>query len=85
MRLSPSERQVLVGPLVVGCIFGAFVAYASFAFASEYGSQGNVNIWWLTAGDAAFGFLGTVLSIVGVWGVLPILAGRFRSKQDNNA
>lgn len=81
MTLSPSERQTLIGPLVVGCIFGAFAGYAVFAFASEYTLQNGSNSdFWRTALEAAIAFLVAAGVTVGVLGVLPILVGRWRAK-----
>jgi hypothetical protein len=85
MRLSPSEKQTLLGPLVVGCLLGAFVAYAVTAFASEYRLQGIDPSPWQVAAEAAVGFLVSVGGTVGVLGLLPIAIGRLRSKREGDA
>ena len=83
MRLSISEKQTLIGPLVVGCLFGAFVAFAVFAFASEYKSL--VGSWWQTVAEAGLAFLAAMIGTVCLLGVLPIAVQRLRSKDKNNA
>lgn len=85
MTLSPSEKQTLIGPLVVGGLLGAFVAYAVFAFASEYRLQNGDSIdTWQTAAEAGFAFLVAVVSTVGLLGVLPISVQRWRAKGGSN-
>jgi len=37
VNLSADERQSLVGPVVVGCLFGLLAGLAAVAFHSEYG------------------------------------------------
>lgn len=85
MTLSPSEKQTLIGPLVVGSVLGAFVAYAVFAFASEYRLQNGESIEkWQTAAEAVLAFLVAVASTVGLLGVLPIAVHRWRTKGGGN-
>lgn len=81
MKLSPAEKQTLIGPLVVGCLLGAFCANAVFAFASEYKLQNGDSIdGWQTAAEAVAAFLAAVVSTVGLLGVLPIAVHRWRAK-----
>lgn len=85
MTLSHSEKQTLIGPLVVGCLLGAFVAYAVFAFASELALQDGQSIdKWKTAAEAAFAFLVATASTVGLLGILPIAIHRRRAKGGGN-
>jgi Sec-independent protein secretion pathway component TatC len=85
MTLSPSEKQTLIGPLVVGCLLGAFVAYAVFAFASEFELQNGESIdKWQTAAEAFFAFLVAAAATVGLLGVLPIVVQRWRAKGGGN-
>jgi hypothetical protein len=83
MTLSPAEKQTLIGPLVVGCLLGAFCAYA--VFASEYKLQnGDFIDGWLTAAEAVVAFLVAVVSTVGLLGVLPIAVHIWRAKSGGN-
>lgn len=85
MRLSPSEKQTLVGPLVVGCLLGAFVAFAVFAFASEYELHGAAVPLWQTGVEATLGFLVAATSTVAILGVLPIAIHRLVSGRSGDA
>lgn len=80
MRLSSSERQTLIGPLVIGSLLGVFVAYGVVALSSEFALQGNEITKSQVVVEATFGFFISVLVTVGVLGVLPITIRRFRSK-----
>lgn len=85
MKLSPFEKQTLIGPLVVGGLLGTFVAYAVFAFASEYRLQNGDSLdTWQTVAEAGFAFLVAVFSTVGLLGVLPIAVQRWRAKGGSN-
>ncbi len=85
MKLSPSEKQTLIGPLVVGGLLGTFVAYAVFAFASEYRLQNGDSIGtWETAAEAGLAFLVAVVLTVGLLGFLPIAVQRWRAKGGSN-
>ena len=84
--LTVEEKQILVGPTVVGCLLGAFAAYAVFAFASEYQFQSTAPASdWATAGEAAVAFVVCVAGTVGVLGCVPIAIGRFRSHRNSDA
>ena len=85
MPVSTSERQTLLGPLVVGCLLGVFVASAVFAFASEYRLQGSGGNWWQIAAEAVFGFIASTLATVGLLGLLPIAIHRLPSKGNSDA
>lgn len=81
MRLSTSETQTLIGPLVVGGLLGAFCAYSVFAFASEAVPQGeDAPNWWPPAVAAVMAVLGAIGGAVGLLGVLPIVFQRLRSR-----
>ena len=81
MALSDSEKQILIGSLVVGCLLGAFVVYAVFALASEFRLQQceSMDIWQ-TAAEAVFALLVAVTLTIGLLGVLPIAVRRWRAK-----
>ena len=88
MNLSADERQSLVGPAVVGCLFGLLAALATVAFHSEYGYPPGTAAGWtnlLIAGGLAFA------SIAGgcflVFGVAPVALSRIplRKKSRGNA
>ena len=85
MNLSSGERQSLIGPLVVGCLLGAFVAFAIVAFYSEVSLQSGRVGWVRVLAEAAIGFLLSVLCTVGSLGVLPVLLHRRSSKGSEDA
>ena len=85
MKLSSAEKQSLQGPLVVGCLVGAFVAYAAVAFNSEFQLQGiPVSILQFVC-DALLGFLLSMFATVGLLGVLPIVIHRRRGNRNGTA
>jgi hypothetical protein len=85
MHLTAQEKQALIGPLVVGIVLGALVAYAVFAFASEYALQGHPSSIWRTAVEASIGFLVSVLGTVGTLGALPIAIQRLRTRSNSGS
>ena len=85
MHLTTQEKQALIGPLVVGVVLGAFVAYAVFAFASEYALQGHPRSIWITAVEASIGFIVSVLATVGALGALPIAIQKLRTRSDSGS
>ena len=74
LNLTSPERQTLLGPLVVGCVLGTFVALASWGFDSEYS---HINGWDM-AMNAAGAFAATLAIATVPLGVLPIVIQRFR-------
>lgn len=85
-KLTVEEKQSLLGPTVVGCLLGAFAAYAVFAFASEYQLQsGASRNTWATAGEAILAFAVCTAGTVAVLGCLPVAVGRLRSRRDSDA
>ena len=85
MKLSSEERQTLLGPLVVGVLVGAFVAYAAVAFNSEFRLSGLPVSDLQFIGEAALGFVLSVVATVGFLGVLPIAIHRKRARGKGNA
>jgi hypothetical protein len=63
MKITPSERDTLLGPTVAGLLVGAFSAYCVVAFNSDYGGT-------------MLGFFGGFLVAFGPFGLLPILVAR---------
>ena len=74
MKLTPSEKQTLSGPLVAGFILGTVVGLASLGFDSEYGHLTR----WHMAFDALAAFLISVAIAVVPLGLLPIAIQRLR-------
>lgn len=85
MRLSSEERQTLLGPLVVGMLVGAFVAYAAVAFNSEFRLNGHSVSDFQLVGEAVLGFVLSVAVTVGLLGVLPIAIHRKRAREKGSA
>jgi len=71
LKLTASERQALVGPLVIGCLLGAFVALASWGFDGEYS---HIDRWRMTL-NAVVAFVAAVAIAAVPLGVLPIASG----------
>ena len=76
LNLTASERQTLAGPLVVGCILGAFAALASWGFDSEYS---HINGWQMAMNAAGAFAAGLTIATVPL-GVFPIVIQRFRQR-----
>ncbi|MEY4562876.1 MAG: hypothetical protein RLZZ618_2153 [Pseudomonadota bacterium] len=83
MKLTTDEKQSFIGPALVGCTLGVLVAFAQFAFASEYAPHGEGE-WSAVAIDAAVGFAMSVAGSVGVLAVLPMLARRAFAKDSED-
>jgi hypothetical protein len=83
-KLTVEEKQSLLGPAVIGCLLGAFAAYAVFAFASEYAVQEATSpTFWATAGEASLAFAVCVAGTVGFLGLAPLAIGRLRSRSSD--
>ena len=81
-----SEMQNLIGPTVVGCVLGAFSAYAVFAFASEYQLQSASGQNTLqTVSEASLVFIVCVVATVAIFGLLPVLIARRQSHPNSDA
>jgi hypothetical protein len=81
LDLTESERQALVGPVVVGCVLGAFAALASLGFDSEYS---HIDRWRMALN--ALGAFAAALAITTVPpGVLPVVIQRFRRRHGPTA
>lgn len=76
LNLTASEPQALVGPLVIGCLLGAFVALASWGFDSEYG---HIDRWRMTL-NAVVAFVAAVAIAAVPLGVLPIAIRRLHQR-----
>jgi Mg/Co/Ni transporter MgtE len=76
LNLTASERQGLIGPLVVGCLLGALLALATWGFDSEYSHIDH----WHMALDASFAFLAALAIAALPLGVLPIAIGRLNRR-----
>ena len=81
LNLTAPERQTLLGPLVVGCVLGTFVALASWGFDSEYC---HINRWHM-AMNAAGAFAAALALATVPLGVLPIVIHRFRRRHGSAA
>jgi len=73
MKITPSEREALLGPAFVGVLIGAVVACCSVAFDSDYGQ--TVPAWRLALG-AMLDFAGGFLLAFVPFGCVPVLVGR---------
>lgn len=81
LNLTESERQALIGPLVVGCVLGAFVGLASWGFDGEYS---HIDLWRMTLN--ALGAFAAGLTIATVpLGILPVVINRFRRRHGSTA
>ena len=86
LKLSVEERQSLLGPAVIGCLLGAFAAYAVFAFAAEFRLQsGSAQTFWATAGEACLAFVLCVAGTVGLLGLAPVAIGRLMARRGSDA
>ena len=93
MRLTRNEKQNFIGPLVVGGVFGAFAAFASVAFDSEYGphlySDSQFSLPTISTVHAFLAFGSVLVGVVVLFGVLPIVLpriwARFRASKDGHA
>ena len=76
MKLTPTERQTLLGPLVAGCVLGAAVALAVLGFDSEYRhlTPGQMAL------NACVAFVASVAIAVVPLGLLPIAVRRLRQR-----
>ena len=82
LKLTSSERETLTGPLVIGCVLGAFVGFASWGFDSEYGHLGHLRMLL----NALAAFLVSLVIVTVPFGVLPVAAGgRQRRKGSDDA
>jgi hypothetical protein len=85
MKFSAAEKQVLLGPLVVRCLVGGFVAYVSYAYNSEFKLNGIPASAMQCFAEAIAGFVLSVVGTVGVLGALPVLFHTWRAKEPRNA
>jgi len=73
MKITPSERDTLLGPTVIGILVGASAAFCVVAFDSDYGTTIQV---WQRAFRAMLGFFGGFLLAFVPFGLLPVLVTR---------
>jgi hypothetical protein len=81
--MTPLAKQTLLGPSVVGVLFGLFVAFCSLAFDSEYGSNIHPELqpaWFYSALQASFWFVVAAGGVVFIFGVVPLLIAKANSK-----
>jgi hypothetical protein len=81
VKLTPHEKQALVGPTVVGCLLGMAVGVASLGFDSEYGHA----TYWQLALDFMVAFLASVAVAVVPLGLLPMAVQRLRQGKGSQA
>ncbi|MFG6458500.1 hypothetical protein [Roseateles sp. BYS96W] len=79
-KLTSSERETLAGPLVVGCVLGAFVGFASWGFDSEYEQLGHLRMLL----NALTAFLVSLVIVNVPFGVLPIAALRRQRRKGSD-
>ena len=73
MKITPSERDTLLGPTVIGVIVGAFAAFCVVAFDIDYG--GTIPVLQRVFRAMMGFFLGFLLAFV-PFGLLPVLVTR---------
>jgi hypothetical protein len=81
VKLTPLEKQALVGPIVVGGLLGMVVGITSLGFDSEYGHATS----WQLALDFLVSFLESVAGAVVPLGLLPIAVQRLRQGSGSQA
>ena len=81
MNLTPSERETLAGPLVVGCVLGAVAGVAVLGLDSEYGSLTR----WRMALDVLVAISASIAITVVPLGLLPIAVRRLRERKKSAA
>ena len=77
MKITPPERDTLLGPTVIGVLVGAFTAFCVVAFDSDYG--GTIQLWQRVF-RAMLGFFGGFLLAFVPFGLLPVLVTRLVRK-----
>jgi hypothetical protein len=85
MKLSRAEKEALLGPVVVGCLLGAFAAFGVVAMDDEQRLSGIAVACSHTAMEALVYFICCAAGTVAVLGVLPILMHRHSSTGGRDA
>ncbi|HEY8877510.1 MAG TPA: hypothetical protein VIN03_08105 [Roseateles sp.] len=80
LKLTSSEWETLTGPLVIGCVLGAFVGLASWGFDSEYGHLGHLRMLL----NAFSAFLVSLVIVTIPFGVLPVAARREQQRKGSD-
>jgi predicted Co/Zn/Cd cation transporter (cation efflux family) len=83
LKMTPLAKQTLLGPAVVGVLFGLFVGCCSFAFDSEYSAIVHPQLYpaWLYAAlQAALWFTLTAGGVLFIFGVIPLLIAKATAK-----
>jgi hypothetical protein len=83
MPLTTTERRILIGPAVVGTVFGGLAALALGGLHSEYGHNleplyFGISSW---AVEALLTFVIVTSATVLVFGIVPLLIKRFASRR----
>ena len=81
MKLTSSERRALIGPLLMGCVLGAFVGFASWGFDSEYRHLDH----WRMGVNASLAFLASLGIVLVPLAVFPIVFQRLRQHRKSAA
>jgi hypothetical protein len=84
MALTKPERQNLLGPTIVGILFGLLAAFASVAFDSEYGpyiyAKAKYSLTTISIVHALVAFSAVAGGVILLFGVLPIAVPRILSR-----
>jgi len=84
MIFTETEKENLLGPLVVGMVFGALTALALVAFDSEYGphlyAESQYSLLTISIFHALVAFLSVTIGVVFLFGYLPIVLPRIISR-----
>jgi hypothetical protein len=82
MTLSKAERQILLGPAVVGAVFGLLAGLADFGVALEYGRNMRpiFGVHWPLL-EALITFSLVSSGIAFLFGVMPLVVARVIAKR----
>jgi hypothetical protein len=83
MTLSKAERQTLLGPAVVGAVFGLLAGFADFGVALEYGRNMRpmyFGVHWPLL-EALITFSLVSSGIAFLFGVMPLVVARVIAKR----
>lgn len=80
LKLTSSEWETLTGPLVIGCVLGAFVGLVSWGFDSEYRHLGHLRMLL----NALTAFLVSLVIVTVPFVVLPVAARRRQQRKGSD-